>query len=146
MILFPQNCVRVIAGLATFLLLGCGEAPQEESPNLEGKWRFKTTGEYEGYVNGSLLIKPQGETEPLCKLTVYQSEFGSAVEACRVTFEDGKVIIEIEEILTSSVPNWRQERFVLDPGLDEMTLNEMSGVVRIVVDFPVTFKRKPPKN
>jgi hypothetical protein len=135
---FLELCVRVVAGVSVLMLVGCNDTPEPDRLNLEGKWRFKTTGDYEGYVNGSLTIKPPGEAGPICKLTVYQSEFGSAVEACGVSFEDGKVIIEIQEVLTSSVPNWRQERFVLDPGSDEM-----SGVVRLVVDFPVTFIRQP---
>jgi hypothetical protein len=118
-------------------LAGCSEAALLQPDELAGKWRFKTTGDYEGYVNGSLVIEATKGAVTLCKLTVYQSEFGSAVETCRVEIEGEAITITVEDIVTSSVPNWRKEVFVL--ALEE---DAMTGMVLIVVEFPVIFTRK----
>lgn len=109
----------------------------EGASELVGKWRFVTTGDYEGYVNGNLKVDITEAGETTCKLVVYQSEFGSAVESCRIEVSGDEVLIEVEEVVTSSVPNWRKESFRLS-----RAGNEMTGQVKIVVDFPVRFTRK----
>lgn len=130
----------VLAALLLTLVAACSEVatdPEPEMNALVGKWRFLTTGDYEGYVNGFLKVALLDDGQVSCKLTVYQSEFGSAVERCRITVSGEEVLIDIEEIVSSSVPNWRKEAFRLSRSGDEMT-----GQVKIVVDFSVRFTRK----
>lgn len=128
----------IMASLFLMLASACSDASKDaDAGDLVGKWRFVTTGDYEGYVNGSLKVAVADDGLVTCKLTVYQSEFGSAVEKCRIAVAGDEVVIDIEEIVSSSVPNWRKEVFRLSRSGDEMT-----GQVRIVVDFPVRFTRK----
>ena len=139
---FPGQPVLLFLLLALFVgagLVGAGEqdAGEPDPGDLDGKWRFITTGDYEGYVNGSLKIGRDAAGAQTCKLVVYQSEFGSAVERCVITKSKDKITITAEDVVSSSVPSWRREVFELSPGQDEMI-----GVVRIVVDFPVRFTRK----
>lgn len=125
------------------LILGLFAAPLpakaggEEGAGLVGKWRFITTGDYEGYVNGNMKVGLDASGALTCKLVVYQSEFGSAVERCVISQSADEIVITAVEVVTSSVPRWRREVFHLSPGEDEMT-----GTVKIVVDFPVRFTRK----
>lgn len=126
--------------LVLMSLVACSDVVTDPEPDLSGlvgNWRFITTGDYEGYVNGSLKVAILEDGQTTCKLTVYQSEFGSAVERCHITMSGEEVLIDVEEIVSSSVPNWRKEAFRLSLGEDEMI-----GQVRIVVDFPVRFTRK----
>lgn len=130
----------VLTALFMVLAAACSEMETEagqDVSDLVGTWRFVTTGDYEGYVNGSLKITASADGQTTCKLTVYQSEFGSAVEKCRITASGEEILIDIEEVVSSSVPNWRKEAFRLF-----RTEDEMIGQVRIVVDFPVQFTRK----
>lgn len=114
-----------------------GKAGGEEGAGLVGKWRFITAGDYEGYVNGNMRVGLDASGALTCKLVVYQSEFGSAVERCVISQSADEIVITAVEVVTSSVPKWRREVFHLSPGEDEMT-----GTVKIVVDFPVRFTRK----
>ena len=128
----------IVASLFLMFASACSEASKGvDAGDLVGKWRFMTTGDYEGYVNGSLKVAVADDGQVACKLTVYQSEFGSAVEKCRIAVTGDEIVIDVEEIVSSSVPNWRKEVFRLSLAGDEMT-----GQVRIVVDFPVRFTRK----
>ncbi len=149
----------IMGSLFLMFASACSDAaPQAKAEDLVGKWRFVTTGDYEGYINGSLKVAAGEDGQISCKLTVYQSEFGSAVERCRITMSGEEILIDIEEIVSSSVPNWRKEAFRLSRSGDEMARtgdemarngdemtpsgDEMTGQVRIVVDFPVRFTRK----
>ena len=128
----------IAASLFLMFASACSDAvPEAKVDDLVGTWRFVTTGDYEGYVNGSLKVAAGEDGQISCKLTVYQSEFGSAIERCGLTVSGEEILIDIEEIVSSSVPNWRKEAFKLSRSGDEMT-----GQVRIVVDFPVRFTRK----
>lgn len=135
------RALTLFAGLGVFfqmLVAACSDGAVGLDPgDLVGTWRFVTTGDYEGYVNGSLKVAVDEDGQIACKLTVYQSEFGSAVERCRITTNGEEFVIDIEEVVSSSIPNWREEVFRLS-----RTGDEMVGQVRIVVDFPVRFTRK----
>lgn len=134
---FPGNPVLLPLFMSLFIAAGPAGAGGPDAGELDGTWRFITTGDYEGYVNGSLKIGRDTAGAQTCKLVVYQSEFGSAVERCVIARSKDKITITAEEVVSSSVPSWRREVFELSPGQDEMI-----GVVRIVVDFPVRFTRK----
>lgn len=132
--------MAVLTALFVVLAAACSERKTEadqDISDLVGTWRFVTTGDYEGYVNGSLKVTASEDGQTTCKLTVYQSEFGSAVEKCRITASGEEILIDIEEVVSSSVPKWRKEAFRLSWAEEEMI-----GQVRIVVDFPVRFTRK----
>lgn len=127
--------------LSLFLLLTGIAAAQVEkatdASDLVGTWRFLTTGDNEGYVSGNLKVEITEAGDTSCKLTVYQNEFGSAVEICSISVDGTDVVIVSETVVSSSVPGWRKEVFHLVLGDGEMT-----GSVKIVVDFPVRFTRR----
>lgn len=134
---FPGNPFLLLFLMVLFIAAGPASAGGTDTRELDGKWRFITTGDYEGYVNGNLKVGRDAAGAQTCKLIVYQSEFGSAVERCEIIRTNDKITITAVEVVTSSVPKWRKEVFELSPGQDEMV-----GVVKIVVDFPVRFTRK----
>lgn len=138
---FSGNPVFFLLFLVLFIAAGFRSADSEEIDDLDGKWRFVTTGDYEGYVNGNLKVGRDASGNQTCKLVVYQSEFGSAVERCVITRGIDEIVIVAEEVVSSSVPSWRKEVFRLSPGDGDMN-TEMIGTVKIVVDFPVRFTRK----
>jgi hypothetical protein len=116
-------------------LFGCeAETPP---PDLVGRWKFQTTGDYDGYIRGSMKIgeSPSGETS--CEMTVFQSEFGSAREACVLTWQGTQLHISVS-ILSSSVPNWRTESY-------DVTLEgeALVGTVTKVASYPVVFTKRP---
>lgn len=145
MLRFPGNPVLLLLLLLLFMVSRAVEAGEGNVDGLDGQWRFITTGDYEGYVNGTLKVGRDAAGGQTCKLIVYQSEFGSAVERCSIarTGEGGETLVIIaEEVISSSVPSWRREVFRLSVGEGEIPREEISGVVLIVVDFSVRFTRK----
>lgn len=142
MLRFPGNPVLHMLLLLLFVVSRSVEAGGGDVASLDGQWRFITTGDYEGYVNGTLKVGRDAADEQTCKLIVYQSEFGSAVERCTIARTGETLVIVAEEVITSSVPSWRREVFRLSVGDAEIPQKEMFGVVKIVVDFPVRFTRK----
>lgn len=135
--MFKLSVYSALLVLLLFAAPPSTKAGGESDAGLVGKWRFITTGDYEGYVNGNMKVGIDASGALTCKLVVYQSEFGSAVERCVITQSADEIVVTAEDVLLSSVPSWRKEVFRLIPGA-----NEMTGTVKIVVDFPVRFTRK----
>jgi hypothetical protein len=138
----PGNPVLLLLLLLLFVGLLPAEAGGDDVDGLDGQWRFITTGDYEGYVNGTLKVGRDAAGVQTCKLTVYQSEFGSAVERCTLARTGKTLVIVAEEVISSSVASWRREVFRLSVGEGDIPQKEITGVVKIVVDFPVRFTRK----
>lgn len=124
----------LIVSLA-FLLSACGEAPAPEH-DLSGKWKFRTLGEQDGYIQGSMKVGVDDAGAQTCKITVYMSEFGSAVESCNISQSDGRIKITTE-IISNSAGTWRPE--VFDLLLEE---GKLVGTLTKVTSYPVEFTKR----
>jgi hypothetical protein len=122
-------------GIILLALLGCeAETPR---PDLSGRWKFQTTGDYDGYIRGSMKIGESASGDIFCEMTVFQSEFGSALESCALRWQGPQLHISVS-VLSSSVSNWRIESY--DLSWMEGTL---VGTVTKVASYPVVFTKRP---
>lgn len=127
--------IIVFAGLA-FILTACGDVPPREI-DLAGKWKFRTVGEQDGYIQGSMKVGIDDTGAQTCKITVYMSEFGSAVESCHISQHEGRIGITTE-IISNSAGTWRPEVF-------DLTLvdDKLVGTLTKVTSYSVEFTKRP---
>lgn len=120
--------------LLSLLLAACGS--ETPPPDLSGKWKFRTTGDYDGYLVGTMKVGVDESGAPTCSMTAFQSEFGSASEACFLSWEGDELRISVK-IISNTRGNWRPESYVL-----HLEDGKLVGTVKKLKTYSVVFTRK----
>ncbi len=118
------------------LLAACSDAPAPEL-DLTGKWKFRTLDAHDGYIQGSMKVGVDDAGAQTCKIIVYMSEFGSAVESCNISQSEGRIGITTE-IISNSAGTWRPE--VFDLKLED---GKLVGTLTKVTSYSVAFTKRP---
>jgi hypothetical protein len=120
-----------------FIVPGCGDA-SGPAVDLTGNWKFRTLGDQDGYIQGSMKVGRDDSGLTTCKITVYMSEFGSAVEACRIDATEDRIVITTE-VISNSAGTWRPETFELVQEEDKLI-----GTLTKIATYPVEFTKRSP--